>query len=691
MTDNSKKSRLTRRDVLKGAAGAATLAGLRPRALQALPGSGEERYDCAVLGAGIAGVTAARELHEAGFRVLVLEGSGRVGGRMFTMRDFVRHPRHRAEASRYPLEAGAEYVHVGDQKRYAEFFAELDRHGFTRRAYPKVERNRLAFPDWSKNPKKLILALLRNTNLIPTVTLLSGIAGYDRPQDMPAGAYVAAKKYKGKGIRLARYTVSSHTPGLLFDPAVDVFHPFGSGSIPTCNVAGNGPVDTISVAGMRADRLPDQLFYELSEYKMERGGEACGYDALPAAIADQLRDPARNPRGVAGELMLGQRVVDVRRDEAGLAITAESANGAVRTFLARSAVCTFSAGMLNPVTGRGGTIFGELLTEDKRQALESIRFGPITKFSLEFNKGHWGCKSKMTVMSHPTGCARTFFSAFPGRRKGPHVLTGLLMNQDHEIIRGLDDEAAVRHLLHVLQSVLAPRKPAWQPEDVLVLGDDGRPNFHRQDWQADEFAMGGNSYLAYRPEVDSAGVARVRGTLRDPRPSLPLFWAGEATATAYNPDYQPLSVHGAYISGFGAARDVAEYLRLGASADAFRSFYAAGERAAAMRLRAAPLPPLTLVLDERELAALERYAAEREEGDLEGAARELCMTGLYLQRHKPRSLAIKAPPRPADRPIEVSFTPDEQRRIGEYAARYTGDDSALAARALLKRGLEASR
>ncbi len=688
MTDNLKQPPLTRRDVIKGVAGAATLAGLRPGVVRAL--SDADAYDCIVLGAGIAGVTAARELHEAGFRVLVLEGSARVGGRMLTIRDFVRHPRHRPEVDRFPLEAGAEYIHVGDTKRYSEFFAELDRHGFTRRIYPKVERNRLAFPDWSKNPKKLILALLRNTNLIPTVTLLSDIDAYDRPEDMPAGAYVQTRKYKGKGIRLARYTVSSHTPGRLFDPAVDVFHPFGSGGIPTCKVDGNGAVDTISVAGMRADRLPDQLFYELSEYKMERGGEPCGYDALPAAIAGQLRDPARNPRGIAGELLLGQRVVDVRRHDGGLAITAESANGAVRTFQTKSAVCTFSAGMLNPVTGQGDPIFGELLGDDKRDALKSIRFGPITKFSLEFKKGHWGCKSRMTVMSHPTGCARTFFSSFPGRRRGPHVLTGLLMNQDHEIIRSLDDEAAVRHLLEVLQSVLAPRKPRWRPEDVLVLGDDGRPNFYRKDWEADEFARGGNSYLAYRPEVDSAGVARMRATLRDPRPSLPLFWAGEATAPAYNRGYQPLSVHGAYISGFEAARDVTEFLRAGAAVEAFRGAFTARQEAARTLERAAPRPPISIVLDERELAALEGYAAERSESDLDRAARALCMTGVYLQRHQPKSLSIKPPPRPAGRSVDVPFTPDERARVEEYAERYTNGDAALAARALLKRGLQAS-
>ena len=51
-----------------------------------------------------------------------------------------------------------------------------------------------------------------------------------------------------------------------------------------------------------------------------------------------------------------------------------------------------------------------------------------------------------------------------------------------------------------------------------------------------------------------------REALKDPRDTLPLFWAGEAVASAYDRKYQPLAVHGAYISGLRAADDVLHYL-----------------------------------------------------------------------------------------------------------------------------------
>jgi monoamine oxidase len=45
-----------------------------------------ERVDCVVVGAGLAGVTAAHALHAAGRRVVVLEARDRVGGRTSSTR-----------------------------------------------------------------------------------------------------------------------------------------------------------------------------------------------------------------------------------------------------------------------------------------------------------------------------------------------------------------------------------------------------------------------------------------------------------------------------------------------------------------------------------------------------------------------------------------------------------------------------
>jgi monoamine oxidase len=59
-------------------------------------------WDVIVIGAGIAGLSAARELARSGARVAVLEGRGRPGGRILTVRP---------EPAASPVELGAEFIH----------------------------------------------------------------------------------------------------------------------------------------------------------------------------------------------------------------------------------------------------------------------------------------------------------------------------------------------------------------------------------------------------------------------------------------------------------------------------------------------------------------------------------------------------------------------------------------------------
>src|SRR5258708_34771373 len=69
-----------------------------------------------VLGAGMAGVPAARDSARAGLDVVVVEAQDRVGGRVHTARDFCD----------YPVEQGAEFVHTAE----ADTWPEIEAAGF---------------------------------------------------------------------------------------------------------------------------------------------------------------------------------------------------------------------------------------------------------------------------------------------------------------------------------------------------------------------------------------------------------------------------------------------------------------------------------------------------------------------------------------------------------------------------------
>src|SRR5947207_62608 len=60
------------------------------------------RFDVIVIGAGVAGLAAARALSGAGKQVCIVEARPRLGGRILTMHD---------HASPLPIELGAEFIH----------------------------------------------------------------------------------------------------------------------------------------------------------------------------------------------------------------------------------------------------------------------------------------------------------------------------------------------------------------------------------------------------------------------------------------------------------------------------------------------------------------------------------------------------------------------------------------------------
>jgi len=129
----SEKKRLTRRAVVVTAALGASAATL-PQA-QAAVGhgkSGGSSFDAIIVGAGFAGLTAARELKQYGYRVLVLEARDRIGGRTYT-----------GEVAGKPHDLGGTWVHWCQP----HVWAEKTRYGVDLEVSPGGDANDVVYLD----------------------------------------------------------------------------------------------------------------------------------------------------------------------------------------------------------------------------------------------------------------------------------------------------------------------------------------------------------------------------------------------------------------------------------------------------------------------------------------------------------------------------------------------------------------
>jgi monoamine oxidase len=106
---------IRRREMMIGSAalGAATLVAARRQAFAA-------DVDVVIVGAGAAGIVAARELIKAGMSVQVVEARGRVGGRLFT--DHI----HTEQGQGLAFDAGASYIHFSDRNPWTGLAQQLD-------------------------------------------------------------------------------------------------------------------------------------------------------------------------------------------------------------------------------------------------------------------------------------------------------------------------------------------------------------------------------------------------------------------------------------------------------------------------------------------------------------------------------------------------------------------------------------
>ncbi len=509
---DSAYSQWSRRSILLKAS-QATLGALALRSKRVL--GDETPIDCLVLGAGIAGLTAAWQLNDwwrGTKKIVVLEGSDRLGGRIQTLRGVVPGPpaSNRGES----IELGAEFIHRAPGT--VPLWNYIHHFKLQTRRIPKMSGSRIFYPKhplFAGGRRPEAAALL--WNLFQASDLYSKI---DRHRGPDLAAREWAEKYhsilnldQGLGEDFVSMVLTGHMPGTL---------------------------DDLSVRGFSADRLASQL-KESDEYALING-----YDSIIGAMARPL-DIRRNCRVTRVEY--GLRGSSGGGGRGGVTVTTDDN----RVFSARAAVCTFSIGML-----RSNQVeFSPDLPREKKEALAIIKPGFHSKVIISFTRRFW--KNDMTMAHFPLRerrAGRTYFRLFNHDPDMPPTLTALMMGDDAKRLDPVSNKEIIQAICFDLDQMFPHAAPTIR--HVRFIGDE--PQILRKAWMQDPWSLGGNSYIStdaalgprlVRPELARTALAECSST-----PGL--FWAGEATALAT----QPASVHGANESGLRAAREVFRFV-----------------------------------------------------------------------------------------------------------------------------------
>lgn len=397
-------------------------------------GLDRKRADCVVLGAGAAGLAAARDLSQAGLRVTVIDARPRVGGRILTLHDS-RAP--------VPLELGAEFIH-GEA---AETLSVAQAAG---------------------------LAVLELPDSRETVTAgrFKPIGDFWEVVDRMNHDLARRVASRGKDFPVSQYLESASVPasrrGMLRDFVQGFYaaHP-----------------ERLSAQSLAAEAAGDDERDQVEgrQFRIANGG-----DALMKWLRDGL-DPERT------EVRLSLVAEGVQWKRGSVSIACRSGAGApLPTVTARTAVVTLPLAVL-----KAGTVRFEPPLHAKQRAFAGLESGQVFKIVLRFRQAFWenseflkerrehsGSDGRGLNFIHAHGAELpTWWTTLPIRSP---VLTGWVGGMAAEQLLAEDPPSRLERSLVALSDVFAvPRRELEEQLDAWAS----------HDWRADPFARGAYSYI----------------------------------------------------------------------------------------------------------------------------------------------------------------------------------------------------
>ena len=426
------------------------------------------RVDVLVLGAGAAGLAAARDLSHAGLRVTIIEARPRVGGRVLTLHD----PR-----APIPLELGAEFIH-----------------GETAETLSLAQAAGLAVLE------------LPDTHELASAGRFKPMGDFWAVIDRMNRDLARRVARRGKDFPVSEYLESASVPASRRGMLRDFLQGFYAAH-PDRLSAKSLAVET--EGGDEEDEV------EGRQFRIANGG-----DALMKWLRDGL-DPDRT------EVRLSSVAKSVQWKRGAVSVACHGGDRApLPTVRARAALITLPLAVL-----KAGVVRFDPALPAKQRALAGIETGQVFKIVLRFREAFWerpeflrerreqsggaggaggGSNGSGLNILHAHGAeVPTWWTSLPVRSP---VLVGYVGAVAAEQLLAEDPPSRLERSLVALSEVLAvPRRELEQQLDASAS----------HDWHADPFARGAYSYIGVGGTSAPRALARpVDGT---------LFFAGEAT------------------------------------------------------------------------------------------------------------------------------------------------------------------
>ena len=449
--------------------------------------------DVLIIGAGAAGLAAARDIAAAGTQVTVLEARERIGGRIYT---------HRYDASLLPIELGAEFVH-GKHPALMKIFDEAT----------------IPFCDVSDHHWYFENGVLaRSHDFWNKLTALMDLLDLKQP-DQTFKEFLASLP-DDEASRQAKAVATRYVEG---------FHA--------------GRIDRIGVHGLiKANEAEDEIDGDKSFRVIG------GYDLVTQRLHDEAVAAGCIFRlnTVVKEISWNSRGVEAT------CVSGDSSGGYPQTFAASRLLITLPLGVLQSSSDEFGSVsFVPELPEEKRNAIRGLAMGHVVHVTLRFSERFWeGLHargpfagedlSQLGFVHCPEAPLPTWWSLLHIRAP---VLVGWIGGTNAERLMGLCGKPVATGLPH--DSLL---KEALKSLHMIFGISESRlrkllVSTHAHDWNSDPFSRGAYAYLP-------VNGLEAQQTLATPVDNV-LFFAGEAMSIGHVG-----TVHGAIETGQRAAKEI---------------------------------------------------------------------------------------------------------------------------------------